>query len=780
MKKNTPTIIDLAFQYGSITREQFEKVISIPRAGNDTIVHDQIQFLLSRKWVTQYQMELLVLLRNYHIVRRTGDQFGQMVLEKGFASQEAIDMARDFQKEQFRKLRTKKLIGEILLEQGIITREQRDVILQEQALLAGESGQHPGSREDMGEEDKREDHEASEFSPDLYESRFLQIKTQDQEFSARLLEKGFATREQVEKARELHRHQRARGNQIPLLHEIMVNMGLISREQRDSILSSKKASSANADTGVQKAEQEMIPIEVPEQNLLARVSISREIFNEISSHGSHHIWSVLNRIRESAAEKQILQGISPDSLLFCHLKKASSKFFFACQDGWPDLNEFIKHHFSASRDPRERSVQKGDTIVRWEKEETSSARIMDVFGNEQELSRKLPMSLCCGYGVRISQDGKGLVADRSGRVHVDIDGKVFVCPELHVLEDMDQKYGPAPEMYADLFVSGIVTGAYPVTAGTIRAREIRGAEIDSLGDIWVEDGITDAVIRTRGSIHATYFHNCRIEAFGDICVENEILDCRIESSGKMVSPLCRVLSSLLFIRQGGIVQGIGSARSRACRICAGSDEHLVSCMQSIQEKIDGMESRLMDMEKRIQRLGILSEKTLRKMQDVKRFHDTARKKKQGMESRLPPEEQMSPEQQKNTRKLIEKFEERMNQAIDVIRELNPAKKKIDAQIERLQEKYTETKAEFLPRMEALTREMTALYQWAREQSPVCAVQCSGKALKGTVLQGIYSELVLEEDREDFTALEKLVPASAGHSDICDDSRQIPEYQIHFS
>ncbi len=791
MKKYTPSIIDLALQYGTITREQFEQVSAISGKDNDAIGQEQLQFLFSKKWVTQYQIELLVLLRNYYVVRRAGENFGRMVLEKGFASEKDIERARRFQKEEFKKLRTGKLIGEILLEQGIITREQRDSILQEQALLAKESQKILGTdaeSEEATPADKKAsanpDTSFSEFSPapdgeqDLYQTQFLQNKTLDQDFVARLLEKGFATREQMAKARKALLHQRAGSNQIRFLDQIMVDMGLISNEQRKLIKEEGVA--------VRKENRQSVAIDIFREDMAAKVTISDVLLNEISSYEYCDILNILNRIREIAAKENIVQGIVKDSLLFCHLKNCSQPFLFACQD--------IPNNHSVSFLPdcasghnmegfgSEDSVQKGKLLVTWDTK--SPFKGIDIFGNEFEGAMdagKCFFPLCPGHGSKITSDHSGLIADRSGRPYLDFDGKVFVCPPLHLLEDMDQKYGAAPDRYSDLFVSGTITGAYPVTAGNIQAREIRGAEIDALGDIQVEDGITDSIIRTRGSIHATYLHNCQIQAFGDICVGNEILDCRIESSGKLLSPFCRVLSSFLFVRRGIFVREIGSERSPACVVCAGSEDHLVSCLQGLQEKINGFEHQLAQIKSHIKRLSLVSEKTFQKMQDVKRFHDAARQKKKRVEAGFTGQgESMSLEQQEKTEKLIEKFEERMEQALTIIRDLNPAKKKIDKQLEKLHQKFAKTKMELLPRIDDLTREMVSLCQWSKENENVCEIQCSGRALKGTVLKGIYSEIMLEENMEDFICLEEPVEPLGQTPGAGDDVIDLPLYNLRFS
>ena len=92
----------------------------------------------------------------------------------------------------------------------------------------------------------------------------------------------------------------------------------------------------------------------------------------------------------------------------------------------------------------------------------------------------------------------------------------------------------------------MLTGAYQVNAGTIDAREIRGARIDAVGDIKSQVGITDSVISAQGDIYARYVHNSRIETFGNIYIENEIIDSQIFCSGRIDSNKCRAITSTLY------------------------------------------------------------------------------------------------------------------------------------------------------------------------------------------------------------------------------------------
>jgi hypothetical protein len=78
---------------------------------------------------------LLKLIQEYLIVRKSGEEFGKIAIEKGLATTEDINQALELQRKVFKKSRHKKLIGDILVETRILTIKHKDLILNEQNLF---------------------------------------------------------------------------------------------------------------------------------------------------------------------------------------------------------------------------------------------------------------------------------------------------------------------------------------------------------------------------------------------------------------------------------------------------------------------------------------------------------------------------------------------------------------------------------------------------------------------------------------------------------------------
>jgi len=322
----------------------------------------------------------------------------------------------------------------------------------------------------------------------------------------------------------------------------------------------------------------------------------------------------------------ITNGIYSDALLQSQLNHGNLNFPAARSDFSSKLITAKKFIFHLETNLTERGEKrKGETLVEQDFSPTSLV-VKDIFGKEinQDCSQKTVIR--CGTGTRLSRDGASFLAAKTGVASLSIEGKLFVHPIIHVLEDADLRYGPL-EPYANLSISGVLTGAYPITAGTIKAKEIRGARIESIGTIRVDVGITDTIIRSQGDIHARYLHNCQIESFGNIYIKNEIFDSKITCSGKVDSPACRIISSHIFAKKGVKLAGAGSEKTKSCTISAGGEYHLLEVGKSIAHEIDLISSKLETLKEKKEEQNQLSKKIFQKMIELKMFHDRAKTKK---------------------------------------------------------------------------------------------------------------------------------------------------------
>jgi hypothetical protein len=86
--------------------------------------------------ISQNQLDFLVSVQNFSDIRELDRRFGAITVQNGFATQEEINLALDEQSTLFKRTESVKLIGDILLDLEILTKEQRDAVLLRQQRLA--------------------------------------------------------------------------------------------------------------------------------------------------------------------------------------------------------------------------------------------------------------------------------------------------------------------------------------------------------------------------------------------------------------------------------------------------------------------------------------------------------------------------------------------------------------------------------------------------------------------------------------------------------------------
>lgn len=732
-----PSLARLALLYGTITRDQYKQVSTLMGGPGDGS-RKEAEILLRTGLATRYQISLLKLIREYQIIREKGEAFGRLAVEKGFATQADIQKALDLQKQKFRESRLRKLLGDILVEAKIITPEQKRVILREQRLV----------EEKILALSPKEDRQKDASEPDpvelsQYEKEFLKVKALDEDFSAAILEKGFAGEDDIRHARHLQDDAFEQQNTITLLGDIMVDLKMISRDQKEVIFR-EQGRGSDPETAPR------IHVEILEDKMAAWVCLSGD-----------RTAVTLDMIKEAITAAGITQGIYPDPILQGGLSSGGDILPVARQDHSTALRNargLVCHLDTGLSEKGEK--RKGDVLAEHSKE-NAPIPCKSILGTVSPSPSYLDFTIRCGTGSRTSKDGTKILAAKSGQPVLSVERLLYVHPAIHVLEDVDQRYGPV-EAYANLTVAGTITGAHPITAGAVRAREIRGGQIDAIGSVRVDVGITDAVIRAQGDVHARYLHNCRIETFGSLYVENEIFDSDIRCSGKIDSPNCRVVASRLFAKQGVLLAGTGSEKTQACEVTAGSEHHLFAQVSRLMREIEKVKTGLDRLTEKKEEKLKAARRTFEKMVELKVFHDRAKKTKEMMIREVKNKgAEVSANKKKQFISLVANYDARMNKALESLKDLNRQKKKYEKSGRILEEKVERLIPRVQNQVKDLERTLFAYLEWARFQPENPRIELKGKAYPGSVFGGVHSTLTLESDREEFI-LEEQGSASGTH------------------
>ncbi|MBF0414029.1 MAG: DUF342 domain-containing protein [Desulfamplus sp.] len=165
---------ELAVKHGLITVTDLEKAMRICADldnGYDAIP----EYLIAQNLIQQKDCDRLFSLAKTMAVRDQDIQFGNVAIEKGFITKSMLELALDEQRTLFKNKKKYTLLGDILVEAGMLTLQQKDIILSEQHRY------HSGSRGDYSVNNEQHsnsgDKSQQSFKGDSAHKNFAQSET---------------------------------------------------------------------------------------------------------------------------------------------------------------------------------------------------------------------------------------------------------------------------------------------------------------------------------------------------------------------------------------------------------------------------------------------------------------------------------------------------------------------------------------------------------------------------------------------------------------------------
>jgi hypothetical protein len=128
----------LALKYGLITKDQLVQALRLheeARKKGEPILMGAL--LIREGMINQSQLDCLLAVQMLMEERQQDVRFGIIAVKNGFVTQEAVDQALAEQQKRFKDKKEIHLIGDILVESGLITEIQRDAILKSQKRIQG-------------------------------------------------------------------------------------------------------------------------------------------------------------------------------------------------------------------------------------------------------------------------------------------------------------------------------------------------------------------------------------------------------------------------------------------------------------------------------------------------------------------------------------------------------------------------------------------------------------------------------------------------------------------
>jgi len=471
----------------------------------------------------------------------------------------------------------------------------------------------------------------------------------------------------------------------------------------------------------------------------------------------------LSEVKELLDRYGVVHGIYSDPLLKTLLDGNSLRFMAAAATFRLDSQGCPRTVFFESRD-REATIKKGETMAALTPEANrhpgDCLTIEDVFGRIREKPpagiNPFPV-LRCGQGARVSRDSLKVVAGKRGVPWISIEGQFYVFSVLNVLEDADVRFGRI-QNFSSVNISGVLTGAFPLQAGWVRANELRDADVEAIDDVRVEIGITNSKIITQGSVRARYIRNSTIEAFGDVEVDHEIIDSRIIVSGRCRSFKGKIIASKISAKQGVTAGGIGSEVAEPSVISAGREDHLILEIARIDRAVDTAEGKLRRMEKEEKEVAAAIQTLFKKMVDLKLFYDQLIEKKDKLQQILDDREAVPDEKtlEKHAKALqaLETLEKKAASTIASLKELNREKKDRENRRRTIQKTIKHMRPGVEKKVMVLAMDRAELVQYAQESRPVPEIHVTGPIAGGTVFKGLFSSLTIRDGDKNVTIAEE--------------------------
>jgi hypothetical protein len=435
--------------------------------------------------------------------------FGFIAKKKGYISQEQLDNALKVQSEQYKKDRSVVFLGDVLVNQGFLTSEQRDDVVKKRDLYRS---LHHMNAQTEPPDTIETDHTQKEDPPSkVSESTDIDDDDETGELQTDLnLEENLAiyfSEDKLEAFLQVHAMLPVRTRLIDLKHFIQssgIDHGLVDNKTLKQWIQNKK-------------------------------------------------------IRRRPLK--IAQGTPPvppkDARLVFHFETNLKKAGTEKKDGTIDFKnkgEII-------------SVKEGTLLAEKIPPEEGKPGL-DVTGKIINVQKPKDIFIKTGKGVTRSPDNLQVFAAVNGMPEIDQSGKISVHQVLVINGDVGMHTG---HIFFDgvVYVKGEISPGFQVKAEKLDASAIMNAEVTTSGDVTVKGGIVGAKIKTNGMVNAKFLKASQIISKKDIVIQKEIVDCLLNVGGKCLCESGKIVASHITASNGIKAAEIGSEYSTSCQIMVG-------------------------------------------------------------------------------------------------------------------------------------------------------------------------------------------------------------------
>ncbi len=575
--------------------------------------------------------------------------------------------------------------------------------------------------------------------------RFKRERIPERRFGDMVVERGWATPEQIAHLLNVQRLLFTRKRKIVLLGDLLVHEGLLTPEQRDGL------TSAQPQVGPGPA-VEPVQVAVSADRMRATVAPVEGAPRptpeavELTLH-RHGITVGLDRSaiaafsagRTAPGEPVVVASGIParpgrDAAVEYLFDLAPLKAGRQHEDGTIDF-----------RDRGELPQVASGTLLARKIPAQAGEPGQDLFGATLGPAPPRDRHLLVGDGATLEEDGLGVVATTDGFPSVTAAGKIAVFPEYRIDGDIDYHTGHI-DFRGHVIASGTVRNGFRVTCGQLTAGEAEGATIVAQGDVLIRGGIINTHVRAEGSVTAKYLHNANLEVMGDVLIEREVVDSRVESGGAFRGERCTLLGSRVAAKQGISVKAVGSEVSGPCHLVLGVDERVAHELERLEAQRQAYRDTAEAGTARAAAIERQHDETERAIGELAQQQDQAMVHRRSLQQHGKGDELAAAEA------AISELSGRLDG-------LFAAQERLAAEQEEAQAAVTLAKADEA----AVTTEIEALREWSSEHPGQPELKVSGSLFAGTFLVAPHAELRIRGERKRVWFRERAITTEGGQT-----------------
>jgi uncharacterized protein (DUF342 family) len=731
-KVNIPLIGLLAVKNLFITKEELQKALSKCLGAKDLNIALK-EYFISKQLVSSQNIARLVKAAKALEMRQLELKFGVIAIKNGFINQGVLKLVLEEQKVDIKNKKKMRLIGDMLVEAGMLTVKQRDSILKLQKRIKqdpvpeGSPKNVPDSKKTPPAQETVIEKEATNKETNQEGSPVQAVETQE----------GEATQD----------IQKADGSSKELVDE---------KEEDQSLVETEIITGG-------------IKLEIAKDWMAAFLSKSDHFANTVT----------VDEVKEALYEKDIVFGLANDKMIegFINSSGFKTKSFRIAKGIIPIQGKDARVEFFFNTDYLKAGGLTKDGVIDFKdrgevphvEEGTMLAEKIpmvesrtghNIYGQEIDAIPGEDIALKCGKGSKLSEDGYKILAAVKGFPKYTLSGHVYVHQSYTTSGDVDYQTGHI-NYDGNVVVTGRIKSGFKVKGNDISAIELDGGILNADGDVKIAGGINEGKIYARGNVYAKFIHKSEIVCMGDVIVEKEIVEADVECSGSCVVENGKLITSNVTAKMGVHAMHIGTQMSAPNIIKVAHDPFTEKELEKNKVQLDALKEKIEHQDEKKEKFKEENLTVQKQITELAHVQDRSQLEEKEINSKLASMEKSTQnaavisELQEKVKKLqshAQMAEKSLDGCFDKSDEIEELTGAVEKEINSLSKR----RGDFL-------EERKNLIQWAKDNPGKPVVVVKGAAMSETIIRGMHSEKRLSEMVRHAKIMEVLCTSEDGQS-----------------